>query len=514
MFAALAAATAALTALAAAGGGTGPAGGRALALLAAGAVAAAAVAALAWAHYRGTRDPSALFLGVGFAALALQTGLFGVWWPLARGPWPVGVTLGTSVGIYSPLPDAFGSGRALVPVYGWQIGWLVAAALFLLSAPWWDRRGRAPVRPAVVIASTAALLIVADLALASWYGRAPDVGADVDVIALLAPDRHLAWWGWVAGVSAAAVLLAAAIRRWSRLSPRASRPWLTTAFLLGIPVQVAVLVHPRQGSPTARRADLLQFAVPALAFVGLLMDQRSEASRMRRATDRAEDVLDGRAEIASMIAHEVRGPVATVRGIAGTSITHYDRLTEGEHREFLGMIEQESRRLLTTVDQMSLALKIDAGSLRFDLKPQDLADILRAGVAAVEPREHHVSVDAAPGLTVSVDWARMVEVVRQIVDNAVKYSPPGTPILATIRREGGHAVIEITDRGPGIPAHERERLFEKFPDWRPPGYEAQPGTGLGLFICMGSVIEHRGAITIEDGPGGGTMLRVRLPVEG
>jgi signal transduction histidine kinase len=105
-------------------------------------------------------------------------------------------------------------------------------------------------------------------------------------------------------------------------------------------------------------------------------------------------------------------------------------------------------------------------------------------------------------------------VVRQLVSNAARYSPGGSPIEVSARRDGATGVIEVSDEGPGIPADMRERVFEKFPNWRPDGYVDQPGTGLGLFICRGIVAEHDGEIGVVDGPGGGTMLRVRIPVEG
>lgn len=235
---------------------------------------------------------------------------------------------------------------------------------------------------------------------------------------------------------------------------------------------------------------------------------------MRRATDRAQEVMGGRAEIASMVAHEVRGPVSTVRGIATTSLTHFDRLSDDEKREFLEMIEQESGRLMETVDQMSLALKVDAGTLPYQRDPVDLGEVARAGAAAAEVTDHDMQVHVDGPIPVRADPRRLQEVVRQLVSNAARYSPAGLPIEVSARREGASGVIEVRDEGPGIPPDMRERVFEKFPNWRPDGYVDQPGTGLGLFICRGIVHEHAGTIGVVAGPGGGTMLRVRIPVEG
>jgi signal transduction histidine kinase len=77
----------------------------------------------------------------------------------------------------------------------------------------------------------------------------------------------------------------------------------------------------------------------------------------------------------------------------------------------------------------------------------------------------------------------------------------------------GLVVLDIIDRGPGIPAEQRERLFEKFVRWRPSGYEDRTGTGLGLFITRGILDVHDGTAELIDGPGGGTMLRLRIPAE-
>ena len=94
--------------------------------------------------------------------------------------------------------------------------------------------------------------------------------------------------------------------------------------------------------------------------------------------------MGGRAEIAAMIAHEVRGPVSTVRGLAGTALSHYDRLDDDERRELLGLIEQESRRLLATVTQASTALKVDAATVTYDIRPQGLGATVREGIATAD----------------------------------------------------------------------------------------------------------------------------------
>ena len=204
---------------------------------------------------------------------------------------------------------------------------------------------------------------------------------------------------------------------------------------MATPIQLAAVLNAGAGSWLARWAVLLLPVVPLLAFAGLLAEERSDATRMRRASDRAEEVLGGRAEIASMIAHEVRGPAAVVRGIATTSLTHYDKLTDDERREFLSMIEQESLLLMTTVDQMSLALKVDARSLPYDMQPVDLAEVAVEAKDVAEFGDHPVLGAAYPRVMVRGDRRRLIEVVRQLLNNAATFSPPGAPIQLVVTRE-------------------------------------------------------------------------------
>jgi signal transduction histidine kinase len=470
-------------------------------LQAAVAIYAATVAWIAAARYRDARDPHALFLAAGLAVLATQALLFGVLWTQIDP-----VRFGSSfivgaVGLTNP------QGAAIQPL-AWQGGWLIAAVCFVLAMPPWDRRGRPPVRPARVALWAALVVLLLDLALPIWQ---PVLSA-ADYRAMLGesvpPAGMLGPVSWAFALGASALLFVAAVRE-----HRARRGWIAAAFVVAIGLQVLVLVRPTEGLPLVQWGDLLQPLVLALLVGGLIVAQRVEASRARRATDRAQEIVGGRAEIASMVAHEVRGPVATIRGLAGTTLAHYDRLSDDERREFVDLIEQESRRLLSTVDQTSLALKIDAGTVTVDRQPADLAEAVREGVARVDVGDHPLTIGAERGLELPIDRRYVAEIARQLVDNAVKFSPARAPIGVIVRPTVGGAEIEVIDAGPGIPAAMRERVFHKFPGWRPTGYEEQPGSGLGLFICKGLVAEHRGDISAEEGPEGGTMLRVRLPSE-
>jgi len=230
--------------------------------------------------------------------------------------------------------------------------------------------------------------------------------------------------------------------------------------------------------------------------------------------DDAHGSPESTAELVAKLMHEIRGPVSTIRGLAGTTLSHYEALSDDERREFLQLIRHETERLERTVERIALALRLDAGSLRFDIRPRDLSEIVREAAEAAETADHPLQVEAADPVAAPVDGIQIAVVVRELIGNAVTFSPPDSAITVRLRRDGGDALIEVIDRGPGIPRDRRETVFERFADWRPPEYEDRPGTGLGLFICRTIARAHGGEASVSDGPTGGTMLSVRLPVEG
>jgi two-component system sensor histidine kinase KdpD len=249
-----------------------------------------------------------------------------------------------------------------------------------------------------------------------------------------------------------------------------------------------------------------------LVLAEILGSVRSQNTRMRRATDRAEEILGGRAEIASVISHDVRSPVSSIKSIAASTIANYDRLDDAQRLEFVGMIEREAQVALGIVHQMSVALRIDAGTVELVRRPTTVATVVRQAIDESETDDRRIEVEAAPGVTANVDAKWLAEAIRQGLDNAAAFSPGESSIRVGVEDAGeGAAAITIQDEGPGIPPERREEVFERFSRWRPQGYSDVPGSGLGLFICRGIVREHGGEATLENGAERGTILRILLP---
>jgi signal transduction histidine kinase len=226
------------------------------------------------------------------------------------------------------------------------------------------------------------------------------------------------------------------------------------------------------------------------------------------------DPLVERAETASKLAHELKNPLMAIKGLASTGSRLFDQLEEQERREFFTLIDGEAVRLTRVVEQASTAMKVDANQIIYLLNEEDLGVLVEKAAWGSPHGDHPMSIETDPGIVVRADRRHLSEAIGNVVDNAAKFSPPDAPIDVTVRRSGDHgAVVEIGDRGPGIPPERVEQVFERFGMWRPAGYEETPGAGLGLFLARAHVLAHSGTLDVADREDGGTILRITLPAE-
>jgi two-component system sensor histidine kinase KdpD len=247
----------------------------------------------------------------------------------------------------------------------------------------------------------------------------------------------------------------------------------------------------------------------ASAILVLVIASAIWAAGMRRA---APDPLLERAETASKIAHELKNPLASIKGLASTGVKLFESMSDAERLEFFRLIDDEASRLKLTIEQSATALRIEAGSVSYDLQPTDVGALVEELAWRSPHGEHPMVVETEPGLEVPLDRLRFTEVVENLLDNAAKFSPPDAPIEVRVARgDEDWVIVEIADRGPGITPEHRSTVFDRFSSWRPPGYEETPGSGLGLFIARAHVLAHGGRMALEDRDEGGTMLRVTVP---
>jgi two-component system sensor histidine kinase KdpD len=182
-------------------------------------------------------------------------------------------------------------------------------------------------------------------------------------------------------------------------------------------------------------------------------------------------------------------------------------------RELASTIVQESHRMGRLVANLLDMIRVEAGTLQVQKEWQLLADA--AGVALLRTEEqlhdHPVTTSFPPDLPlVPVDEILLEQVFVNLLENAARHTPPGTPIEVGAESRPGEVIAYVADRGPGLPPGEEETVFRKFHR----GGGAGGGIGLGLTICRGIVTAHGGRIWAENRPGGGAAFRLSLPITG
>jgi two-component system phosphate regulon sensor histidine kinase PhoR len=223
-----------------------------------------------------------------------------------------------------------------------------------------------------------------------------------------------------------------------------------------------------------------------------------------------------RAEFVATVSHELRTPLAALHGAALTLTRRGQELPAETRQKLLGMIATQSKRLASLVEDILLAGQLDAGSLRVGHEPFDAAAVARA---AVDEARHRAATRAMLRISTSDDLpqvlgdeARTHQVLANLIDNAVKYSPAGSRVDVEVQREKGSIRFSVRDRGPGIPRAEQEHVFEKFYRLDPDHRYGVGGSGLGLYICRQLVSSMHGRIWVESAPRYGSTFAFDLPV--
>jgi two-component system sensor histidine kinase KdpD len=220
-----------------------------------------------------------------------------------------------------------------------------------------------------------------------------------------------------------------------------------------------------------------------------------------------------RSSLLSAVSHDLRTPLATITG-AGTALRDDPgRLEPAQRAELLETICSEAERLERLVGNILDVVRLESGDLRLRREWVPFEEVVGSAlvrVAAV-PGASEVRVDLPQGLPlVAVDPVLFEHVFVNLLENALAYAPPAAAVFITAREADGALEVDVCDRGPGLPAGDSARVFEKF--YRGPG--ARPGgAGLGLAICRGVVDAHGGTIAAIQRDGGGTIFRVRLPLD-
>jgi two-component system, OmpR family, sensor kinase len=254
-------------------------------------------------------------------------------------------------------------------------------------------------------------------------------------------------------------------------------------------------------SPSNERTEVGRLGLALNDMLGQL--ERAFAER---------DVVEQRLRhFVSDASHELRTPLTSMRGYAEL-LQRTPDMSREDVLLAVRRIEDETRRMGLLVDDLLLLARLDQRR-PLDRGPVDLTSMVNDAVSdarAADP-ERTVLARITTPMVVTGDDLRLRQAVANLVRNALVHTPPGSPVEVSLQAQNGHAEIDVIDHGPGVPAAQRERIFERFHRADPLRSRDQGGSGLGLSIAAAVVSAHGGRISVDDTPGGGATFRVELP---
>lgn len=263
----------------------------------------------------------------------------------------------------------------------------------------------------------------------------------------------------------------------------------------------------RHLSPEQRRLMEAFASQAALAFERAQLSEAARQAEVLQATEKLQTAL------LNSISHDLRTPLVSITGALSALQEEALALDEAARRALVDNARGEAERLNRLVGNLLEMTRLEAGALRLRREPADVQDLIGAALEQLGQRAAHRTIQmAAPAdlPLVALDFGIMVQVLVNLLDNALKYSPPEAPVEVRVALRAGQLVLEVADRGAGLPPAELPRIFDKFHRVQHPGSVA--GSGLGLSICKGMVEVHGGTLQAANRPGGGAVFTVQLPL--
>ena len=266
--------------------------------------------------------------------------------------------------------------------------------------------------------------------------------------------------------------------------------------------------------PSSFTPDEIEFVSLLGRFLGSTV-QNIRAYEAERATVEELRRLSAlRADFVALVSHELRSPMAAVIGSAKTLRRRWRELTPEQRESFLGLIDHETNRLADLVADVLDTSRIESGQFSYSFTDVDVGELVQESAAAAESGQDEIEIHShvhRPLPFVRGDRDRLRQVLTNLLENAVKYSPAGEAVEVEALAENGRINVEVRDSGPGVAPEHQALIFEKF--GRVAGEHAKPGTGLGLFIARSIAQAHGGSLEVRSRNGRGTIFALRLPAD-
>jgi two-component system sensor histidine kinase KdpD len=254
-----------------------------------------------------------------------------------------------------------------------------------------------------------------------------------------------------------------------------------------------------------------------LAMIGQQLALTLRTSRLVRAAGEQEGLSAAdqlKSDFLAAISHDLRSPLTALRATVESLIDRHHSFPPAEHEGMLLHVGRQVGRISRLIDQMLDLSQIEAGIFRIDRDWTDLGVLIAdtSGAFSHIDQGHAISQTIAADLPLQyIDPDSIAQVLWNLLENAAKYSPPAAPIHIIAHATASGTVIDVADRGPGVPVDQREQIFGHFYRMPRDRRARVPGSGLGLAICRGIIRAHGGDIWVESRAGGGSLFRLCLP---
>jgi signal transduction histidine kinase len=254
----------------------------------------------------------------------------------------------------------------------------------------------------------------------------------------------------------------------------------------------------------------------AIANAELYAESQAQQELLTSQNERLRELDRLKDEFIALVSHELRTPLTSIIGYVGLISEEDVGALNADQRNFAEVIERNAQRLLRLVGDLLFLSRIQSGKMAMEFRDTDITEIAARAVEENQPEAERKHIDLVLSATAvprfSGDPTRLAQLLDNLISNALKFTPDGGKVEVTVAAEQDQAVIAVTDTGIGIPAADRERIFERFFRTENATRQAIPGTGLGLTITKAIVEAHHGTIAVDSEEGRGTTFRIRLPL--